>query len=400
MTQLLRPTNLLNRSLELPCGAVIKNRLMKSAMSDSLADGEGNPTHTQSRLYERWAEGGIGLSIVGEVQVDSRFPEKPGNLVLTEHSNLKDLQMLTSRASINNAHIWPQLGHAGGLAYKPLSDPKGPSPIKISEFECAGMSEQEISLLPDIYAKAAKIAKKAGFTGVQIHAGHGFLLSQFLSPLFNHRQDQYGGSIEARSKIVMEIIEKVRCAVGPTFPIGIKMNSSDQLEGGLTQDEALEVIGILNQTSIDLIEISGGSYFPGAKSSSDSASSGPYFVDFAVKARKLTSIPLVVTGGFKTYDQVIGALSLNAVDSIGLGRALILNPELPNEWIDGSSVVPRFPKFKLPPVGGVTAWYTMLLTAIGSDNEKEFNLELLPAIQAYESRDKARVSKWLAKHPL
>lgn len=370
MTQLLRPTNLLNRSLELPCGAVIKNRLMKSAMSDSLADGEGNPTHTQSRLYERWAEGGIGLSIVGEVQVDSRFPEKPGNLVLTEHSNLKDLQMLTSRASINNAHIWPQLGHAGGLAYKPLSDPKGPSPIKVSEFECAGMSEQEISLLPVIYAKAAKIAKKAGFTGVQIHAGHGFLLSQFLSPLFNHRQDQYGGSIEARSKIVMEIIEKVRCAVGPTFPIGIKMNSSDQLEGGLTQDEALEVIGILNQTSIDLIEISGGSYFPGAKSSSDSASSGPYFVDFAVKARKLTSIPLVVTGGFKTYDQVIGALSLNAVDSIGLGRALILNPELPNEWIDGSSVVPRFPKFKLPPVGGVTAWYTMLLTAIGSDNEK------------------------------
>ncbi|CAK2460036.1 2,4-dienoyl-CoA reductase-like NADH-dependent reductase (Old Yellow Enzyme family) [Vibrio crassostreae] len=399
MTQLLRPTNLLNRSLELPCGAVIKKRLMKSAMSDSLADGEGNPTHTQSRLYERWAEGGIGLSIVGEVQVDSRFPEKPGNLVLTEHSNLKDLQMLTSRASINNAHIWPQLGHAGGLAYKPLSDPKGPSPIKIGEFECAGMSEQEISLLPDIYAKAAKIAKKAGFTGVQIHAGHGFLLSQFLSPLFNHRQDQYGGSIESRSKIIMEIIEKVRCAVGPTFPIGIKMNSSDQLEGGLTQDDALEVIGILNQTSIDLIEISGGSYFPGAKSSSDSASSGPYFVDFAVKARKLTSIPLVVTGGFKTYDQVISALSLNAVDSIGLGRALILNPELPNEWIDGSSVVPRFPKFKLPPVGGVTAWYTMLLTAIGSENEKEFNLELLPAIQAYESRDKARVSKWLAKYP-
>ncbi|WP_279388168.1 hypothetical protein [Vibrio crassostreae] len=220
-----------------------------------------------------------------------------------------------------------------------------------------------------------------------------------MSPLFNHRQDQYGGSIESRSKIIMEIIEKVRCAVGPTFPIGIKMNSSDQLEGGLTQDDALEVIGILNQTSIDLIEISGGSYFPGAKSSSDSASSGPYFVDFAVKARKLTSIPLVVTGGFKTYDQVISALSLNAVDSIGLGRALILNPELPNEWIDGSSVVPRFPKFKLPPVGGVTAWYTMLLTAIGSDNEKEFNLELLPAIQAYESRDKARVSKWLAKYP-
>ena len=118
MTQPLHTANLLDPPLELPCGAVIKNRLIKSAMSDSLADGEGNPTEAQSRLYERWAEGGIGLSVIGEVQVDPRFPEKPGNLVLTNQSNLKDLQMLTSRASINDAHIWPQLGHAGGLAYK------------------------------------------------------------------------------------------------------------------------------------------------------------------------------------------------------------------------------------------------------------------------------------------
>ena len=400
MTQPLHTANLLDRPLELPCGAVIKNRLMKSAMSDSLADGEGNPTDAQSRLYERWAEGGIGLSIIGEVQVDPRFPEKPGNLVLSEHSNLKDLQMLTSRASINDAHIWPQLGHAGGLAYTPLSQPKGPSPLKIREFECAGMSEEEVSLLPDVYARAANIAKKAGFSGVQIHAGHGFLLSQFLSPLFNHRKDQYGGSIEARSKVIIEIIKKVRCAVGETFPIGIKMNSSDQLEGGLTQDDALEVIRILNKTSIDLIEISGGSYFPGAKSSSDSVSSGPYFIDFAVKAKKLTNIPLVVTGGFKTYEQVIDALSLNAADAIGLGRTLVLKPDLPNEWIEGESVTPNFPKFKSPPQGGVTAWYTMLLTALSHDNEKEFNLDLLPAIQSYENRDKARISKWQAKYQL
>lgn len=400
MTQPLHTANLLDRPLELPCGAVIKNRLMKSAMSDSLADGEGNPTDAQSRLYERWAEGGIGLSIIGEVQVDPRFPEKPGNLVLSEHSNLKDLQMLTSRASINDAHIWSQLGHAGGLAYTPLSQPKGPSPLKIREFECAGMSEEEVSLLPDVYARAANIAKKAGFSGVQIHAGHGFLLSQFLSPLFNHRKDQYGGSIEARSKVIIEIIKKVRCAVGETFPIGIKMNSSDQLEGGLTQDDALEVIRILNKTSIDLIEISGGSYFPGAKSSSDSVSSGPYFIDFAVKAKKLTNIPLVVTGGFKTYEQVIDALSLNAADAIGLGRTLVLKPDLPNEWIEGESVTPNFPKFKSPPQGGVTAWYTMLLTALSHDNEKEFNLDLLPAIQSYENRDKARISKWQAKYQL
>ncbi|MEZ9915936.1 NADH:flavin oxidoreductase/NADH oxidase family protein [Vibrio breoganii] len=400
MTEPLHTLNLLDRPLELPCGAIIKNRLMKSAMSDSLADGEGNPTEAQSRLYERWAEGGIGLSIVGEVQIDPRFPEKPGNLALTNHSNLKDLQILAARASINNAHIWPQLGHAGGLACQPISQPKGPSHLKINDFECAGMSAVEVSLLPDMYARSAKIAKKAGFTGVQIHAGHGFLLSQFLSPLFNHRKDQYGGSIEARSRIVIEIIDKVRCAVGPTFPIGIKMNSSDQLEGGLTQDDALKVVRILDKTSIDLIEISGGSYFPGAKSSSDSASSGPYFTDFAEKAKRLTNVPLLVTGGFKTREQVLTALSLNVADSIGLGRALILCPELPNDWINGKGVTPSFPKFKSPPQGGITAWYTMLLTAIGNDNEREFNLELLPAIQAYENRDKARVIKWQAKYQL
>ncbi|MCT8985588.1 oxidoreductase [Shewanella phaeophyticola] len=136
------------------------------------------------------------------------------------------------------------------------------------------MSEQDIALLPHQFAKSAAIAKQAGFTGVQIHAGHGFLLSQFLSPLFNHRTDLYGGSVENRSRIIIEVIAEVRSTVGGTFPIGIKINCSDQLEGGLTQEDALEVISLLNTTSIDLIEISGGSYFPGAKSSSDSASNG------------------------------------------------------------------------------------------------------------------------------
>ncbi|MGF1700850.1 NADH:flavin oxidoreductase/NADH oxidase family protein [Photobacterium makurazakiensis] len=398
MTKQFNNSDLLGRSLALPCGVIIKNRLMKSAMSDSLADGEGNPTEAQIRLYERWAEGGIGLSVVGEVQVDPRFPEKPGNLVLDEKSNLKALRVLTSRASINNAHIWPQLGHAGGLAYQPLSQPKGPSALKVGEFQCSGMTEKEVAQLPDIYAKAAIIAKEAGFTGVQIHAGHGFLLSQFLSPLFNRRKDQYGGSIKARSQIVVEIIERVRCAVGCTFPIGIKMNTSDLLDGGLTQEDALKVVRILDQTSIDLIELSGGSYFPGAESSSDSASSGPYFVNFAEKARHLTNIPLIVTGGFKTREQVVDTLHSGVVNLVGLGRALILRPELPNAWIKGEDITLDFPIFKSPPRGGVTAWYTMLLTAIGNNNEKNFDSALLSAIEVYEKRDKARVMKWLARY--
>ncbi|WP_372882157.1 oxidoreductase [Psychromonas sp.] len=299
MTNSANSDHFFNHPLELPCGAVIKNRIVKSAMSDSLADGQGNSTDTQARLYERWAEDGLGLSIIGEVQVDPRFPEKPGNLVLSPDSDQKALRALTSRASINGAHIWPQLSHAGGLSYLPISEPKGPSALNIGSFECAGMSEIEVSQLPEKYARAALLAQNVGFTGVQIHAGHGFLLSQFLSPLFNRRQDQYGGSIQARSRIIVEIIAKVRAAVGASFPIGIKINSTDQLQGGLTQEDALEAIRIIDSTSVDLIEISGGSYFPGAKSSSDRASSGPYFVEFAKKAMSLTGIPLVVTGGFK-----------------------------------------------------------------------------------------------------
>lgn len=399
MTNSANSDHFFNHPLALPCGAVIKNRLVKSAMSDSLADGEGNSTDAQARLYERWAEGGLGLSIIGEVQVDPRFPEKPGNLVLSADSDLKALRSLTSRASINGAHIWPQLSHAGGLAHSPISQPKGPSALKIGDFECAGMSLAEVAELPEMYARAALLAKNVGFTGVQVHAGHGFLLSQFLSPLFNRRQDQYGGSIQARSSIIVEIIAKVRAAVGASFPIGIKINSSDQLEGGLTQDDALQAITILDKTSIDLIEISGGSYFPGAKSSSDSAASGPYFVEFAQKAKNLTSIPLVVTGGFKSRDQALNVLASGVADSLGLARSLVLNPELANDWLSGTGADPVFPRFEAPPEGGITAWYTMLLTAIGNDSDSDFSLDLWPAIRLYEERDKARCAKWLCKFP-
>lgn len=386
-----------NRSITLPCGAIIKNRIVKSAMSDSLGNGEGNATKAQARLYEKWAQGGVGLSIIGEVQVDYRYPETPGNLFLSPTSDIQALRLLTKQATINGAHIWPQLGHAGGLSYSKLSMPKGPSPLNTDNFQCSGMSLEEVLELPDQYANAAKIAKKAGFTGVQIHAGHGFLLSQFLSPLFNHRQDQYGGDVSARCRLIIEIINKVRSEVGQSFPIGIKINSSDQLQGGLTQEEALEAIRILDKTSIDLIEISGGSYFPGAASSSDSTSTGPYFINFAKKARKYTTIPLVVTGGFKTRQEVNTALASNEVEMVGLARALVLMPNLVNNWNTESNITVEFPRFTSPPPGGITAWYTMRITAISNDDENDFDLDLHTAINTYEERDKTRCARWQAK---
>jgi len=384
----------LRTPLELPCGKILKNRLAKSPMSDSLADGEGNPTGAQARLYEKWAEGGVALSLIGEVQGDYRFPEKPGNLVFGPHSNDDLFRKLASRAAVGDSHIWPQLGHAGALSHPPISHPKGPSSLSLEGLQCAELSAAEIKDLPDMYAKAALHAKSVGFTGVQIHAGHGFLLSQFLSPLFNHRADGYGGSIEARCRIVLEVIAKVRDAVGSLFPIGIRINSTDQLEGGLTETDSLEAIRLLNATSVDLIDISGGTYFPGAKASSDGASSGPYYVGFSRRAKEVSNVPIMVTGGFKKRDQAVDALATGAADIVGLARAMALDTELPNRWLAGSGEDPKFPRFSSVVPGGVTAWFTMRLTALGNDRESGFELDLPSAVQEYDERDAQRCVLW------
>ena len=149
----------LGRPLELPCGVVLKNRLVKSAMSDSLGDGEGNPTDAQMRLYERWAEGGAALSLIGEVQADPRYPERPGNLVLAPGADLQAMQALARRGSANGARIWPQIGHAGALSHVPISRPRGPSALDIEGLRCEGMSLDDILELPGTYARAAKLAK-------------------------------------------------------------------------------------------------------------------------------------------------------------------------------------------------------------------------------------------------
>jgi 2,4-dienoyl-CoA reductase-like NADH-dependent reductase (Old Yellow Enzyme family) len=389
--------DVLQQPLELPCGATLKNRLAKSAMSDSLGNGEGDPTEAQIRLYERWAEGGAAVSIIGEVQGDPRFPEKPGNLVFGEHTNQQAIQSLANRGVIEGAHLWPQLGHAGALSHLPISQPKGPSTLDIEGLQCAGMSIDEVQQLPDMYARTALQAKTAGFSGVLIHAGHGFLLSQFLSPLFNHRNDSYGGSIEARCRIVLKVIAEIRRAVGSSFPVGIRINSTDKLEGGLTEVDALEVVRLLDHTSIDLIDISGGTYFPGAKASSDGSRRGPYFLDFARLAKEVTHVPLMATGGFKRREQAIDAVASGAVDMVGIARAMVLDPRLAETWLTEDGGDPDFPRFESAPPGGITAWYTMRLTDLGEDRENGLTTDLSSAIRIYEERDAQRCIKWLEK---
>lgn len=384
------------KPLELPCGVVLKNRIAKSAMSDSLGDGTGHPTAEQINLYRRWAEGGLAVSIVGEVQGTPGYAEKPGNLVLNEVSDVGQFRDLAERGSRNGALLWLQLGHAGALAYAPTSNPKGPSALDVPGLRCAEMSESEIRQVPKDFARTAQLAQQAGFGGVQIHAAHGFLLSQFLSPLFNKRCDNYGGPIENRMQLLLDCIEATRAAVGPRFPIAVKLNSSDQLEGGFVEDEAVKVVAALDQSSVDLIDISGGTYFPGAKSASDGAGRGPYFIEFAKRARELTSKPLMLTGGFKTRTQAEEAVASGAVDVVGLARALVLEPSLPNFWLEDQLPEPAFPRFADAPEGGITAWYTMRLTEIGADEDVPEFGDLMQAVRDYDARDNERTEIWLS----
>lgn len=384
----------LAQPLTLPCGATFKNRIAKSAMSDSLGDGAGNPTDDQINLYERWAKGGLGLSIIGEVQATPFYAEKPGNLIVNDHSDHNLLKRLARAGATDGARLWLQLGHAGAMADASISTPKGPSALDLPGLTCGALSLEEIEALPTEFARTASHAKELGFGGVEIHAAHGFLLNQFLSPLFNRREDAYGGSLQNRMRLLLEVINAVRNAVGPRFPVGIKLNATDQLEGGFAEDEALEVIAAMDQAAIDLIDISGGTYFPGAKSSSDRASSGPYFLEFAGRSRSRTDIPLMVTGGFKTLAQAEIAIATGKADIVGLARALVVDPELPIHWLLGERGEPQFPRFKNPPEGGVTAWYTMQIT---QNAKAEFALspnDMADAIEAYKDRDYVRRQIW------
>lgn len=379
--------------LTLPNGRVLKNRIIKSAMSDSLADGKGNPTLTQMRLYERWAEGGLAASIIGEVQGDPRYPEKPGNLVLDDEADVKAFRDLARRGSANGAQLWLQLGHAGAMAHLPISKPRGPSAIDFPDFRSEAMSIAEIRAVPDCFARTAQLAAELGFGGVQIHAAHGFLLSQFLSPLFNRRTDAYGGSIQARMRLLIETVEAVRASVPSDFVVAVKLNATDQLDGGLTEDEALEVVAGLEGKGVDLLDVSGGTYFPGAPSSSERATTGPYFVEFARAARRLISVPLMVTGGFKRKEEAEAAVRSGDADVVGTARGIVLDPSLPAKWQAGKSD-PSFPRFATLPPGGMTAWFTMRMTDLGEDREDQVHRDIGEAIKEYEKRDELRVAQW------
>ncbi len=323
-------------------GVVIKNRLFKSAMSEQLGTRAHNPTKGLATLYKTWAEGGLGLSITGNIMIDRSALGEPKNVVLDEQSDLEPFKQWAEAGTSNGTQLWTQLNHPGKQIPNFISEePVAPSAIALENGLEKGfnkpraLTESEIRDIINKFAVSAELAKKAGFTGVQIHGAHGYLVSQFLSPRHNQRSDQWGGSLENRMRFVLEVYHAIRAKVGADFPVGIKLNSADFMRGGFTEADSMEVVKALADAGIDLIEISGGTYespsMVGHKMKPTTQKREAYFLEYAEKVRSLVDTPLVVTGGFRSADGMTTALQSGATDFIGLARPLAVDPNLPNK---------------------------------------------------------------------
>ncbi|EBA10587.1 NADH:flavin oxidoreductase/NADH oxidase family protein [Roseobacter sp. CCS2] len=316
------------------------NRFFKSAMSEVMAvQGEHLPTQAHNRVYARWAAGGTGILVTGNVMIDKTALGEPGNVVLENDAHLDRFASWSDAVHQANpdARFWMQINHPGKQSPKFLTpQPVAPSAVPLGAgLEAAfatpkALVGEEITDLIKRFATTAGLVQRAGFDGVQIHGAHGYLVSQFLSPHHNRRTDQWGGSAENRRRFVLEVYRAVRATVGPDFPVSIKMNSADFQKGGFEGDEAYDLIAALSAEGIDLIEISGGNYeSPAMTGVKQSTTREAYFLDFAANARKHTSVALAVTGGFRSVAAMETALVSGATDFIGIARALTLDPELP-----------------------------------------------------------------------
>lgn len=371
--------------LTLPCGVTLRNRLAKAALSEQLAEPDGSPGPDLVTLYRRWARCGAGLLVTGHVIIDRNGRGEPGNVVLQDDRALERFAAWATAAREGGAEVWMQLNHAGRQSPRSLCPrPVSPSavPMRVGGGLYASpraLAEEEIWGLIDRFAVAAGLAKAAGFTGVAIHGAHGYLITQFLSPLTNLRADQWGGNPANRRRFVLAVIAAVRTAVGPAFPVAVKLNSSDFQRGGIDPAEAMAVVADVAAAGVDLVEISGGSLESLANFGFDrglgvgarpeqalaprTAGREAYFQDFAGAARQQVRTPIMLTGGFRSAAAMEQAVAEGATDVVGLGRPLITEPDLPMRLLaDATSCAQPEPRLSIgvPAFDGAAAlaWYT------------------------------------------
>lgn len=336
-------TNPLSKALKLRCGSVLKNRICKSAMNEAIATGEGRVVRQFEVLYKTWAEGGAGLLVTGNVMVDKRHFNEPLALAVEDDRDAHLLKLWAQSAKSTGGQIWAQISHPGKQSPKFLNQqPVAPSsiPLKSDMFiPPRALTEEEILDIIERFTHTASVLKDAGFDGVQLHGAHGYLISQFLSPNHNQREDQWGGTLENRMRFVAEIYKSIRQKVGKTFAIGIKLNSSDFQKGGFTQEESIEVCKALDKLGIDMIEISGGSWENPVNRKGNLKESTKmreaYFLEFSELLKQSVETPIMVTGGFRSQVAMQEAINSGAVDVIGLARPLAIDPELPNKVLNG-----------------------------------------------------------------
>jgi len=420
----------LSQELTLPCGARLPNRLAKAAMTEGLADARGVPTPELERLYGIWSDGGCGMLLSGNLQIDRDHLERPGNVILDRELGDEDraaFKRWTVAGTRGGNHFWAQISHAGRQTFKIVNpSPKAPSEVKLGlpggQFgEPVALEDAEIEAIIAKFVSAVRQCKEVGFTGVQIHGAHGYLISQFLSPRSNRRSDRWGGSLENRARLLLSVIEQSRAAVGPEFPISVKLNSADFQKGGFAFEDSLQVVAWLQERGIDLIEISGGTYEqpkllgiegmepaddPGVASSTVAREA--YFVDFAKAMKDAVDVPLMVTGGFRSRGAMEQAVSSGAADVVGLGRPLCVAADGAKQILEGAEALPSAestlsllpgPLKFLEAIKAVRAmagfatqfWFYMQIYALGRTGQTDPQLSVFKAWRSVEKEHEERL---------
>ena len=321
----------------------LANRFVRSATWEGMAGEDGSCTPKLTQLMVQLAEGGVGLIISSHSYVSREGQAGPWQLGIYSDELVAGFSEMTKAVHKSSGKIVMQLAHAGILANPSLTSrpPKGPSPYeKVPASQ--EMSHEEIQKVIEAFGEAALRAQAAGFDGVQIHAAHGFLLSQFLSPFFNKRSDQYSGSIKNRARLALEVYHSVRSKVGDHFPVMIKLNSEDFLEGGLSVGEMVQVAAMLEAVGIDAIELSGGTLYSGERTpvrqgKFASEDEEAYHLEGAQKYKEKIGVPLMLVGGIRSYGVAERLVREALADHISLSRPLIREPHLINRWKSGDT---------------------------------------------------------------
>lgn len=381
-------------------GYEFKNRLIKGAMSEGLANTAGEVNKLHLGLYETWAKGDLGCSITGNVMVDIRAKNEPGVVAIENEHDLAALKQWAAIGKKYNMIQLVQLSHPGRQCPRGLNkETVAPSAIGFSPTLSTAfgvpraLTEPEIRDIIKRFGAAARICKEAGFEGVQLHGAHGYLISQFLSPLSNIRTDQWGGSIENRMRFLLEIYKEVRQQTGENFIVSVKLNSADFQKGGFDESDAIAVFRAVDALGIDLIEISGGTYeapaMAGAKRKQSTVAREAYFLEFAEKIRSEVKTALMVTGGFRTRAGMDAALSSGACDFIGIARPLAVETDAPANLIAGNNV-----RYAVKPIKTGVAmldkmavmeviWYAAQFKAIGQGKQPKPDLSPLKVLFNY-----------------